>query len=56
MAPDLLAKLREHLDEAQLVEIASAIAWENYRARFNRVFGVRPAGFIEGAFCVIPER
>ena len=40
-----------------LVELASAIAWENYRARFNRVFGVQPAGFLaEGAFCVLPER
>jgi hypothetical protein len=39
------------------VELAAAIAWENYRARFNRVFGVRPLGFSgEGAFCALPER
>lgn len=48
-------RLRQHFDEAQLVELASAIAWENYRARFNRVFGVRSAGFSEGAYCVLPE-
>ena len=54
--PELARRLREHFDEAQLVELAAAIAWENYRARFNRVFGVRPAGFSEGAFCVLPER
>ena len=54
--PELTERLREHFDEAQLVELAAAIAWENYRARFNRVFGVRPAGFSEGAFCVLPER
>jgi alkylhydroperoxidase family enzyme len=55
--PDLVARLREHLDEAQMVELAAAISWEHYRARFNRVFGVRPAGFSqEGAFCVLPER
>jgi alkylhydroperoxidase family enzyme len=53
---ELTARLRLHFDEAQLVELAAAIAWENYRARFNRVFGVRSAGFSEGAFCVLPER
>jgi alkylhydroperoxidase family enzyme len=56
--PEELGKrLREAFDEAQRVELASAIAWENYRARFNRVFGVGPAGFTgEGAYCVLPER
>ena len=53
---DLRRRLREHFDEAQLVELTAAIAWEHYRARFNRVFGVQPAGFSEGAFCVLPER
>jgi alkylhydroperoxidase family enzyme len=53
--PELLEKLRQHFDEAQLVELAAAIAWENYRARFNRVFGVRPVGFSEGAYCPLPE-
>ncbi len=52
---DLLEKLNRRFSEAQLVELAAAIAWENYRARFNRVFGVRPAGFSEGAFCALPE-
>jgi alkylhydroperoxidase family enzyme len=52
----LLTRLRQEFDEAQLVELAAAIAWEHYRARFNRVFGVRAAGFSEGAFCVLPER
>lgn len=56
--PEELGKrLSEAFDEAQQVELASAIAWENYRARFNRVFGVGPAGFTgEGAYCVLPER
>ena len=53
----LLEALRLRFDEAQLVELAAAIAWENYRARFNRVFGVRPVGFCkEGTFCALPER
>ncbi|MDQ3913113.1 MAG: hypothetical protein M3305_15355 [Actinomycetota bacterium] len=54
---ELLEALRRYFDDAQLVELAAAIAWENYRARFNRVFGVRPVGFCkEGTFCALPER
>ena len=53
---ELTERLREHFDEAQLVELAAMIAWEHYRARFNRVFGVRSSGFSEGAFCATPER
>lgn len=49
-------RLRARFDEAELVELSAAIAWEHYRARFNRVFGVAPAGFSEGAFCVLPQR
>jgi alkylhydroperoxidase family enzyme len=52
----LRARLRERFDEAQLVELAAAIAWEHHRARFNRAFGVQAAGFSEGAVCVLPER
>ena len=54
--PALVTELRQHLDQSQLVELAAAIAWENYRARFNRVFGVGPVGFSAGAGCAIPER
>jgi alkylhydroperoxidase family enzyme len=53
---ELISRLREHFDDKQLVELAASIAWENYRARFNRVFGVAPVGFSEGAFCALPER
>jgi alkylhydroperoxidase family enzyme len=35
--------------EAGAVELASAIAWENYRARFNRAFKVQSEGF-----CPVP--
>jgi len=52
--PSLLVRLRGFLTESQLVELAAAIAWENYRARFNRVFGVQPVGFSDGAACVLP--
>jgi alkylhydroperoxidase family enzyme len=50
----LLDRLRGFLSEGQLVELAAAVAWENYRARFNRVFGVQPVGFSDGAACVLP--
>lgn len=53
--PELMEKLRRCFDESQLVELASATAWENYRARFNRVFGVQSIGFTEGDFCALPE-
>ncbi len=54
--PDrLFAQLCEHLDEAQMVELTSIIALENYRSRFNWAFGIEGQGFSEGAFCVPPE-
>jgi alkylhydroperoxidase family enzyme len=31
----------------QLVELVATIAMENYRARFNRAFGVEPLGITE---------
>jgi hypothetical protein len=52
---ELSERLRKHFEEAQLVELASTIAWEHYQARFNRVFGVRSSGFSEGAFCALPR-
>jgi hypothetical protein len=54
--PEFLNELRLVEAPAQLVELAAAIAWENYRVRFNRVFGVRPVGFCEVAFCALHER
>jgi len=50
------ARLREHFNEAQLVELTSSIAWENYRARFDHAFGIEAENFSEGAFCAIPVR
>lgn len=38
----LFARLRQHFDEPQLVELAATAAMENYRARFNRVFQIEP--------------
>ena len=53
--PDsLFDALRAHFDARQLVELTSAIAWENYRARFDHAFGCESEGFSEGAFCPLP--
>jgi len=52
----LIARLREDLSDEQLVELTAAIAWENFRARFNRGFDVAAQGFSNGAVCPIPER
>jgi len=51
---DVFAGLRARFDDAQLVELSTAIAWENFRARFNRAFLVESDGLSEGAFCLVP--
>ena len=52
----LFCRLREHFSDAQIVELTSSIAWENYRARFDHAFGVEAENFSEGAICAIPVR
>ena len=53
---EMIKELRKTLDERQLVELTTMIAWENFRARFNRGFDVAAQGFSEGASCALPER
>lgn len=52
----LFARLRERFTEPQLVELTSAIAWENYRARYDHAFGIEGENFTEGAVCALPVR
>jgi AhpD family alkylhydroperoxidase len=53
--PDsLFAELREHLEDAQLVELTHVVALENLRGRFNLALGVGAAGFSEGMVCAVP--
>ena len=52
----LFAKLREKFTYAQLVELTAALAWENYRARFDHAFGVEAEGFTKGSYCAMPVR
>jgi alkylhydroperoxidase family enzyme len=56
ISADLRARLEARFTKTQLTELASYIAWESYRARFNRALDIHPAGFSDGAACVLPER
>ena len=48
--------LRAMLSDEQIVELVSAIAWENYRARVNHALGIESQGFAEGSFCALADR
>ncbi|MDE3070447.1 MAG: carboxymuconolactone decarboxylase family protein [Acidobacteriota bacterium] len=52
---ELFSALREHFDEAQMVELISLVALENLRSRFNAAFGIEAAGFSGGAACALME-
>lgn len=49
VTPDLRERLKQRFSTPQLVELGAAIAWENYRARSNRVFGFESEGFYKPA-------
>jgi alkylhydroperoxidase family enzyme len=40
VSDDLYARLRKQFSEEQLMQLAGQIAFENYRARWNRLFNV----------------
>ncbi|MGE5290592.1 MAG: carboxymuconolactone decarboxylase family protein [Micromonosporaceae bacterium] len=44
---ELVARLRTHFDDAQLVELTEMIALENVRSRVNSAFGLTGQGFAE---------
>ena len=54
VSDELFAALQGHFTPRQLVELTSAIAWENFRARFDHAFGIEAEGFSEGAVCALP--
>jgi alkylhydroperoxidase family enzyme len=53
VSDELFADLREHFNPQQMVELTAAIAWENYRARFDHAFGIEAEGFSTGAVCAV---
>ena len=44
--------LRRHLSEAEVVELASWVALENFRSRFNGGLGLKSQGFADS--CAVP--
>lgn len=50
----LFEELRGALGVPALVELTAAIAWENYRARFNHAVGAAEEGYSEGMVCLLP--
>ncbi len=43
------ARLRKHFTDEELVELAAVIALENFRSKFNPVFGIE-----SGESCALP--
>lgn len=46
---DLFARLQQYFSEAQIVELAAAVAFENFRSKFNPAFGIESQGM-----CLLP--
>ena len=51
----MVAGLREHLSDEQVVELTALVALENSRARTNAALGIEPQGYSTGA-CAVPVR
>jgi alkylhydroperoxidase family enzyme len=54
-------RLKRHFSDEELVELAAVIALENFRSKFNPVFGVEPNGFcplpgVQGAAAAAIQR
>jgi alkylhydroperoxidase family enzyme len=50
---DLVASLRSMFSDAEIVELASWVALENYRSRFNAGLGLHSQGFSDS--CRVPD-
>jgi alkylhydroperoxidase family enzyme len=49
---EMVAALREDLDDAQIVELTMLVAVENQRSRFNTAMGLTAQGFTDR--CALP--
>ncbi len=52
----LFDALRAALGVPALVELTAAIAWENFRARFNHAMGAQEEGYSTKMACLLPAR
>jgi alkylhydroperoxidase family enzyme len=48
ISDDLYARLRNQFSEEQLMQLGAQIAFENYRARWNRIFNVESDNLYQG--------
>jgi alkylhydroperoxidase family enzyme len=48
VSDDLYARLRNQFSEEQLMQLGGQIAFENYRARWNRLFNVESDNLYQG--------
>jgi alkylhydroperoxidase family enzyme len=48
VSDDLYARLRNQFSEQQLMQLGGHIAFENYRARWNRLFNVESDNLYQG--------
>lgn len=53
VSDDLAARLHRFFDDEQIVELASWVALENYRSRFNAGLGLKSQGFSDN--CDVPQ-
>lgn len=49
VSDELFSRVRQHFSEAETVELAAAVALENFRSKLNVALGVEAQGF-----CVLP--
>jgi AhpD family alkylhydroperoxidase len=49
VSDELFDRLRERFDEAAIVELTAAVAFENYRGRFNHALGLGSEGFCDAS-------
>src|SRR5919109_1165832 len=47
----LFARVKQHFTEPQIVELTAAIAFENFRSKFNPPLGIEAQGF-----CMVPSK
>jgi alkylhydroperoxidase family enzyme len=47
----LFTELKKHFTDPQIVELTAAVAFENFRSKFNPPLGIEAQGL-----CVVPKR
>ena len=55
VSDDLYSRLRNQFSEEQLMQLGAQIAFENYRARWNRIFNVESDNLYYGTNGPSPE-